>query len=238
VPQGISGGFQPDTEENTSGMETTGSWAKTKFRHKGRLQESTEELKQGNKKDQPKVAKKGETFGKDKVMAIIMVQPWQRVARKRVTQSFSLDPKISFPPLGDEDGVEGPMVIEAEIGGHFIYRIYAAKQKDCPTRMHDGLRTESTAFAIIQAAEERIKVAINPEYPEQIIAIGSILREEGRKALCGLLRRNLYVFAWKPKDMTGVPRHIVEHRLNIREGCPPVRQKKRSQAPERNKTIK
>ncbi|GJV91019.1 reverse transcriptase domain-containing protein [Tanacetum coccineum] len=37
--------------------------------------------------------------------------------------------------------------------------------------------------------------------------------------------------------MTGVPRHIAKHRLNVREGCPPVRQKKRSQAPERNKTI-
>ncbi|GJW61856.1 hypothetical protein Tco_0111191 [Tanacetum coccineum] len=37
--------------------------------------------------------------------------------------------------------------------------------------------------------------------------------------------------------MTGVPRHIAEHRLNIREGCLPVRQKKREQAPKRNKAI-
>ncbi|GKD58742.1 reverse transcriptase domain-containing protein [Tanacetum coccineum] len=37
--------------------------------------------------------------------------------------------------------------------------------------------------------------------------------------------------------MTGVPRHIAEHRLNIREGCLPVRKKKRGQAPERNKSI-
>ncbi|GKB45146.1 reverse transcriptase domain-containing protein, partial [Tanacetum coccineum] len=37
--------------------------------------------------------------------------------------------------------------------------------------------------------------------------------------------------------MTGVPRHIAEHRLNVREGCLPVRQKKRSQALERNKAI-
>ncbi|GJX71017.1 hypothetical protein Tco_0308188 [Tanacetum coccineum] len=37
--------------------------------------------------------------------------------------------------------------------------------------------------------------------------------------------------------MTGVPRHIAEHRLNIREGCLPVRQKKRGHAPERNKAI-
>nr|GEW13053.1 reverse transcriptase domain-containing protein [Tanacetum cinerariifolium] len=41
----------------------------------------------------------------------------------------------------------------------------------------------------------------------------------------------------KPIDMTGVPRHVAEHRLNVREGCLPVRQKKRGQAPERNKAI-
>nr|GEX88301.1 reverse transcriptase domain-containing protein [Tanacetum cinerariifolium] len=38
--------------------------------------------------------------------------------------------------------------------------------------------------------EERVKVAINPKYPEQT-----------------------------PADMTGVPRHIVKHRLNAQEGC-------------------
>nr|GEY25518.1 ribonuclease H-like domain-containing protein [Tanacetum cinerariifolium] len=31
--------------------------------------------------------------------------------------------------------------------------------------------------------------------------------------------------------------HIAEHRLNVREGCLPIRQKKRGQAPERNKAI-
>ncbi|GJU22389.1 reverse transcriptase domain-containing protein [Tanacetum coccineum] len=88
-----------------------------------------------------------------------------------------------------------------------------------------------------QVLEEKIKVAIHPEYPEQTIAIGSTLTEKGRKELCALLRQNLDVFAWKPADMTGVPRHIAEHRLNVREGCLPIRQKKRGQAPERNKAI-
>ncbi|GJU57051.1 reverse transcriptase domain-containing protein [Tanacetum coccineum] len=37
--------------------------------------------------------------------------------------------------------------------------------------------------------------------------------------------------------MTGVPRHIAEHRLNVREGCSPVRQKKRGQAADRNQAI-
>ncbi|GKC94832.1 reverse transcriptase domain-containing protein [Tanacetum coccineum] len=96
---------------------------------------------------------------------------------------------------------------------------------------------EETLPATKPIVEERVKVAINPEYPEQTVMIGSTLTEEGRNKLCGLLQRNLDIFAWKPADMTGVPRHIAEHRLNVREGCSPVRQKKRGQAADRNQAI-
>ncbi|GKB62318.1 reverse transcriptase domain-containing protein [Tanacetum coccineum] len=37
--------------------------------------------------------------------------------------------------------------------------------------------------------------------------------------------------------MTGIPRHIAEHRLNVREGCSPVRQKKKGQAVDKNQAI-
>ncbi|GJX70212.1 reverse transcriptase domain-containing protein [Tanacetum coccineum] len=97
--------------------------------------------------------------------------------------------------------------------------------------------SEGTLSAIKPMVEERIKVAINPEYPEQTVMIGSTLTEEGRNKLCGLLQRKLDIFAWKPADMTGVPRHIAEHRLNVRKGCSPVRQKKRGQAADRNQAI-
>ncbi|GJX20999.1 hypothetical protein Tco_0223676 [Tanacetum coccineum] len=42
----------------------------------------------------------------------------ERIARQRITQTFSPESVISFPPLGEEDGTECPMIIEAEIGGH------------------------------------------------------------------------------------------------------------------------
>nr|GEW99535.1 reverse transcriptase domain-containing protein [Tanacetum cinerariifolium] len=88
-----------------------------------------------------------------------------------------------------------------------------------------------------QIVEERIKVAINLKYTEQTIMIGSTLIKEGRNKLCDLLQRNLDIFAWKPADMTGVPRHIEEYRLNVREGCSSVRQKKNGQADDRNHEI-
>ncbi|GKG13664.1 hypothetical protein Tco_0350624, partial [Tanacetum coccineum] len=85
--------------------------------------------------------------------------------------------------------------------------------------------------------EERVRLAINTEYPEQTIMIGSTLTEEGRNKLCNLLQRNLDIFAWKHADMTGVPIHIAKHRLNVREGCSSVRQNKRGQTANRNQAI-
>nr|GEU91925.1 reverse transcriptase domain-containing protein [Tanacetum cinerariifolium] len=65
---------------------------------------------------------------------------------------------------------------------------------------------------INKVTKENIQVAIHPEYPKKTIAIGSTLTEEGQKELCSLLRCNLDIFAWKPADMTGIPRHVAEHR--------------------------
>nr|GEW85211.1 reverse transcriptase domain-containing protein [Tanacetum cinerariifolium] len=95
-------------------------------------------------------------------------------------------------------------------------------------------KTPSAAKLII---EERVKVAINPKYPEQTVMIGSTLTEEARNKLCGLLQRNLDIFDWKPANMTDVPRHIAKHYLNVWEGCSPVRQKKKGQAADRNQAI-
>ncbi|GKC68761.1 reverse transcriptase domain-containing protein [Tanacetum coccineum] len=240
-----------------------------------------------------------------------MVQPWQRVARQRITQSFLPNPEISFPPIDEEEGAE------AEVEVHFIHRMYVdggsaseimyehcfnkllpeVKRKMVPATapligfsgeiiwplgqisllVKIGDEEHSTSalmmFVVVRSAcpyngiigrpgirkiqafpstthgmlkfpveggvltirsnkivtiecasiagtmgqssvvepvvEERIKVAINPEYPEQTT----------------------------PADMTGVPRHVAEHRLNVREGCPLIRQKKKGQATDRNKAI-
>ncbi|GKF11182.1 hypothetical protein Tco_0049108, partial [Tanacetum coccineum] len=66
------------------------------------------ELKQNSGKDLQK--KKGEPHGKEK-------------PRQKITQSFSPDLEISFPSLGDDEGAEGPLIIEAEIGGHQVHRM-------------------------------------------------------------------------------------------------------------------
>ncbi|GJX47095.1 reverse transcriptase domain-containing protein [Tanacetum coccineum] len=253
----------------------------------GKLSQFIRELKQN---DKPKAPKKGEVSGKDKPLAILMIQPWERVTKPRIIQSFSPKTTISFSPLGEEDGTEGPMIIEAEMGRHFVHRVYVDGKassevlyEHCFVKLRKEIRDQMVSatthpigfsgetiwplgliallvkigdvvhstsawmnFMIIRSPsqhnaiivlEEKINVAIHPEYPEQTVAIGSTLTEKGRKELCSLLKQNLDIFAWKPADMMDVPRSIAEHRLNIREECSPVRQKKRGQAPERNKAI-
>ncbi|GJZ91057.1 hypothetical protein Tco_0662984 [Tanacetum coccineum] len=86
-----------------------------------KLSHLIKELKQNNGKDLQK--KKGEPHGKEKPQAILMIQPWQKAARQKITQSFSPKLKISFSSLGDDEGAEGPLIIEAEIGGHQVHRM-------------------------------------------------------------------------------------------------------------------
>nr|GEX69689.1 reverse transcriptase domain-containing protein [Tanacetum cinerariifolium] len=64
------------------------------------------ELKQSSGKDQAKVAKKGKPQERKKSLAILMVQSWQRVAKQKITQTFSPESVISFLPLGEENGME------------------------------------------------------------------------------------------------------------------------------------
>ncbi|GKB07407.1 hypothetical protein Tco_0835691 [Tanacetum coccineum] len=86
----------------------------------GKLLHLIKEIKQG--RDQMKNGKK-EAPAKDKSLAIYMIQQWQRTTKQKLTQSFAYGIEIMFPPLANSDGTAGPLVIEAEIGGHMIHRM-------------------------------------------------------------------------------------------------------------------
>nr|GEX22569.1 hypothetical protein [Tanacetum cinerariifolium] len=87
----------------------------------GKLSHLIKEIKHGQ--DQSKVGKK-ETPAKDKLAAIYMIQSWQRMTKQKLTQSFERVREIMFPPLATSSGAEGSFVIEAEIIGHMIHRMY------------------------------------------------------------------------------------------------------------------
>ncbi|GJZ80586.1 hypothetical protein Tco_0645580 [Tanacetum coccineum] len=67
----------------------------------GNLSHLIKEIKQG--RDQLKVVKK-EVSANDKSMSIYMVQPWHRMTRQKVTQSFTRVSEITFPSLATSMG--------------------------------------------------------------------------------------------------------------------------------------
>nr|GEX38223.1 reverse transcriptase domain-containing protein [Tanacetum cinerariifolium] len=87
----------------------------------GKLSHLIKEIKQ--EREQSKTGKK-ETAVKDKPVAIYMVQSWQKTVKQKLTQSFKRVKEITFPPLEARNGAEGPLVIEAKMGGHMIHRMY------------------------------------------------------------------------------------------------------------------
>nr|GEU63186.1 reverse transcriptase domain-containing protein [Tanacetum cinerariifolium] len=134
------------------------------------------ELKQSSGKDQAKAAKKGETSLKEKSQAILMVQSWQRVAKQNITQTFSSESVISFPPLGEEDGTKGPMIIEAKMEGHFVHRMYVdggssskILYEHCFNRFHPEIAEAKTTFKQMKKSIAKLPMLTAPKEKEELI---------------------------------------------------------------------
>nr|GEU29699.1 reverse transcriptase domain-containing protein [Tanacetum cinerariifolium] len=101
------GGLQSRMEEIISDVETTRSRTEAKIQE-GRLPKPTKaRAKAGQIHPPHKNTKRNYGLGQRQVQV----------------SSANDDPVISFPPLGDDDGTEGPMIIEAKMGGHFFHPI-------------------------------------------------------------------------------------------------------------------
>ncbi|GJT70473.1 hypothetical protein Tco_1029759 [Tanacetum coccineum] len=222
-----------------------------------------------------------------------MVQPWQRVTRQKVTQSFSANQEISFPPLASDDGQESPMVVEAEVGGHLIHRMYMdggfaseVLYEHCFSRLRLEIKGQMTLattpllgfsreiswplgqislmvslgdnehstsalmnFMVVRSPSPYNGIISRPGFRKiQVVpsTAHGMLKFPVREGIV-ILHNSIVVptecrmIVEAPAELppneptivkgnlvalTGVPRSIVEHRLNIREGCPPIRQKK------------
>ena len=88
----------------------------------------------------------------------------------------------------------------------------------------------------LEPSEELEPVPLD-DNPENLAYIGSKLTENLRSLLTHFLRQIRDVFAWKQADMGGIDPAIITHRLNVNPYFNPVKQKRRSFAPERQKAI-
>ncbi|GKA64610.1 reverse transcriptase domain-containing protein [Tanacetum coccineum] len=88
-----------------------------------------------------------------------------------------------------------------------------------------------------EGADLTEQILVNPYFPDQIITIGGRLSPDCKNQLKTLLINNMEVFAWEPSDMTGVPRKIIEHSLNVNPSLDPFCQKRRTFSPEKSEAV-
>nr|GEX91625.1 reverse transcriptase domain-containing protein [Tanacetum cinerariifolium] len=208
----------------------------------GKLSHLIKEIKQG--RDQSKAGNK-ETAVKDKPTAIYMVQSWQRTVKQkrqdymaaRTTKTLS-DHMRRYPLYQSMDKLHG---VPSTVHGMLKFPVEGGIATIRSTILIPTECASVTTSPVIPEKEKsrpaNFTVALHPDFPDQEVVIGGSLFDKGRTELCSVLKKNSDIFVWQPSDMTGVPRSVAEHRLNIREGYLPVRQKKMGQAPERARAI-
>jgi len=82
------------------------------------------------------------------------------------------------------------------------------------------------------------RVPLDKHLPDKVVTISATLSEEEERELIDFLNKNKDVFAWSASDLRGVSRDIVEHRLDIRPGVKPKKQKPRKMSDEKAAAVK
>jgi len=82
------------------------------------------------------------------------------------------------------------------------------------------------------AAEERETINMGNDQSKKELKIGTLITPKQRVELIAILHEYTDVFAWSYKDMPGLNTNIVVHKIPLKEGCKPVKQKLRRAHPD------
>ena len=137
---------------------------------------------------------------------------------------------IKFPTVSGVGMVRGDQRVAREC--------YSAsmKQKTVDNIFLDKLDMRDKELIRLEPSEELELVSLDDDL-EHLAYIGSKLAEDLKGPLTHFLRENKDVFAWKLADMGGIDPIIITHRMNVSPSFKPVKQKRRSFPPERQKAI-
>jgi hypothetical protein len=105
--------------------------------------------------------------------------------------------------------------------------------RDPPASKGTNIASGSTPTLADQKADNKLKETMGTKDKEVLIDPSN-----SNKKLIIFLRNNLDVFAWKISDMPGIPREVIEHKLDIDPPYKPIKQKEKSYTPERHETIR
>ena len=112
----------------------------------------------------------------------------------------------------------------------------SVKQKAVDNVYMDELDMRDEVLTRPKPLEELEPVSLDDDL-EHLSYIGSKLTEDLKGLLNQFLKQNKDVFAWKQADMGGIDPTVMTHRINTSLYFKPVKQNRRSFAPERQKVI-
>nr|GEU34343.1 reverse transcriptase domain-containing protein [Tanacetum cinerariifolium] len=264
---------------------------------------------------------KGDGLEQAKIINMIRIKSLKEKKRKarEVTEEWMNTP-ITFPPVSTEDVSDEPLIVEAEVEGYLVMRIYvdrgesvevmfehcfenlsqAIKARLKETQMdlvgfigeatkpldkiklevcfrNEGLCRRTTMKFTVNRAPSPYNVILGRtglktlraipstiysmmKFPtlkgvatlvtrsvvisecrrlekKHLVVIGGGLPETCKAQLKLLLKENMDIFALVPSDMTGVPRRVIEHNLNVDTSIKTERQKRRVLALEKGKLV-
>jgi hypothetical protein len=67
-------------------------------------------------------------------------------------------------------------------------------------------------------------VLLSTEKPSKVAHVGNSLDPKLELTLVKVLQKNRGIFSWKPTDIPGVPRELIEHELHLNPKAKPVKQ--------------
>ncbi|VFQ64364.1 unnamed protein product [Cuscuta campestris] len=90
----------------------------------------------------------------------------------------------------------------------------------------------------LEPEAETVEIELHPGDSSRMVRIGANLPEDLKAEITRILQEYAGIFAWSMADMHGIDRSIICHRLAVRDGSRPVRQKKRYLASDRRDFVK
>ena len=137
---------------------------------------------------------------------------------------------IKFPTVNRVRMVRGDQRVARECYSASV------KQKTVDNVYMDELDMHDEVLTRLEPSEELEPLSLD-DNPEHLAYIGSKLAEDLKGLLTQFLRQNKDVFAWKQTDMGGIDPTVITHRLNVSPSFKPIKKKRRSFVPERQKAI-
>ena len=137
---------------------------------------------------------------------------------------------IKFPTTNEVGMVRGDQRMARECFSASM------KQKAVDSIYVDELDMRDELNTRPEPSEELEPIQVN-DHPEHLAYVGSKLAGDLGSLLSHFLKQNKDVSTWKREDMRGIDPAIITHRLNVSPSFKPVKKKRRSFTPERQKAI-